>query len=58
MAAAASQDRFVVGLLGVEVKDKRGSWQQGATWAQNLHALWEGDWCDGFGTDAQGHPEW
>jgi hypothetical protein len=58
VAAAAAQARFVVGLLGVEVKDKRGSQQQGATWAQNLHALREGYWYDGFGTDVQGHPEW
>jgi hypothetical protein len=35
----------------VEVKDKRGRRQQGnrATGTQNLHALREGDWCDGFG---------
>ena len=47
VAAAATHARFVASLLGVEVKDKRGSWQQGATRVQNLRALREGDWCDG-----------
>ncbi len=40
--------QIVVGLLGVEVEDIRGSRHQGATGAQNLHVLWEGDWWDGF----------
>ena len=51
MATVVVQARFVVGLLHGEVKDKRGRRQQGnrATGAQNLRALREGDWCDGFG---------
>ncbi len=48
VAAAAAQARFVVGLLGVEVEEIRGSQHQGATGVQNLRALWEGDWWDGF----------
>jgi len=43
VAAAAAQAQFVVSLLGVEVDDKMGSRQQ------DLRALREGDWCDGFG---------
>jgi hypothetical protein len=56
LAAAAAQARFVVDLLGVEVKDKRGRRQQGnrATGAQNLCALREGDWCDDFGDRCAG----
>jgi hypothetical protein len=54
---------FVVGLLGVEVEDKRGSWLAtgGNRRAQPVHT--PGRCVVEIGvmvlaTDAQGHPEW